>query len=503
MSKIKIGRNAAGNCIQFIGSSLPAYYNFQLRAQLNAQDTTKVDILNDSRTDSSGNTEFEFFALDFLDYAEDDGTAFTTAQEMVDYFNLKARAAGFTTNDGVDLGAYDLDFTIDATETTIMMNIGEYFPVNTLQAVEEDDDTISLYVLSDGTPLNGDENEDAQRYRNINWTTVTIEGGGTYGSLSAATNALNAYFTRSGLVSGVAPVLTSPTTVSLELGDVFSYELTATNLTEIEWTSLPSGVSVSSLNRRKLIGGANLTAGLYTLTGNLHNYYGSTAFSISVTVAATFVPDTRSVLFNNKDYARTVAGGASSIFSSSNWSVHFWVKKNSSNINNQTLFNYDGFLLSIDGGENRLNYKDKTGKHLRTANNAIANQTWTHILLVYVNNTITLYVDGVSEALTQISAGSGTPSVVLTDRFEVGRGDGHLRGVRVDQVALWPTDESANITTIYNSGATQDMSALSSAPTHWWRMGDGDTFPTLTDNIGTTDLTLINMNASDIRTDAP
>ena len=73
----------------------------------------------------------------------------------------------------------------------------------------------------------------------------------------------------------------------------------------------------------------------------------------------------------------------------------------------------------------------------------------------------------------------------------------------VDEVAIWSTDESANVAAIYNGGVTHDLSLLTSTPVNWWRMGDGDTFPTLADNIGTLDFTMTNMNAGDIVNDTP
>ena len=99
-----------------------------------------------------------------------------------------------------------------------------------------------------------------------------------------------------------------------------------------------------------------------------------------------------------------------------------------------------------------------------------------------------------AQALKMSSSGLG----------EVSFGGEHMRNnCVVDEVAIWSTDESANIAAIYNSGVTQDLSLLASPPVNWWRMGDDDTFPTLTDNIGTLDFTMTNMNAGDIVNDTP
>ena len=57
------------------------------------------------------------------------------------------------------------------------------------------------------------------------------------------------------------------------------------------------------------------------------------------------------------------------------------------------------------------------------------------------------------------------------------------------------------ITTLSTS-PTVDLTDLS--PYFWSRMGDGDTYPTLTDHgSGGNDATMVNMDASDIVTDTP
>ena len=56
---------------------------------------------------------------------------------------------------------------------------------------------------------------------------------------------------------------------------------------------------------------------------------------------------------------------------------------------------------------------------------------------------------------------------------------------------------------MYNSGAPTDLSSYSTPPTHWWRMGDGDSSPTITDQVGSYNLTMTNMDSADIVTDVP
>jgi len=90
------------------------------------------------------------------------------------------------------------------------------------------------------------------------------------------------------------------------------------------------------------------------------------------------------------------------------------------------------------------------------------------------------------------------------NEFKIGRNDEY--GVNwlgnIDEVALWNTDESANVSSIYNSGVPNNLNDLSNPPLSWWRCGDGDTSPTLTDNgSGGNDGTMTNFTT--FSTDVP
>jgi len=93
----------------------------------------------------------------------------------------------------------------------------------------------------------------------------------------------------------------------------------------------------------------------------------------------------------------------------------------------------------------------------------------------------TLYIDG---AAVSISTNfNNTPSnVITTEPFAIGsRGGTKFNNSNFDEVAYFNTELSASdVTSIYNSGVPNDISSLS--PVSWWRCGDGDTSPTLTDN---------------------
>ena len=80
-----------------------------------------------------------------------------------------------------------------------------------------------------------------------------------------------------------------------------------------------------------------------------------------------------------------------------------------------------------------------------------------------------------------------------------------MRQSKVDELALWNTDQTSNVSSIYNSGSPFDLSTLTDDPRHWWRMGDGDTYPYLFDVGSEANCIFVmnNMTSADIVNDVP
>ena len=114
---------------------------------------------------------------------------------------------------------------------------------------------------------------------------------------------------------------------------------------------------------------------------------------------------------------------------------------------------------------------------------------WYHVLGTYdgrggnlAQEGIRLYVNGVRVDDTDENYGGGytamsnTSTPVLIGKQTLNYSDGNI-----DEVAVFNTELSASdVTSIYNSGIPNDISSLN--PVGWWRCGDGDTSPILTDN---------------------
>jgi hypothetical protein len=191
---IRVTRNEEGNCITFVGSTNPAYWNACLSAQINPEDSTRIDIINDIRSQSSSDVQYEFYAVPFADFADRDGNAFTTAQDAIDYINANANVTGVS-DVGTDLSGETVDFRLDQTSTSIIMDNGSAFGVNTIKAVADADGTIHIHAIGAGVPDGSDTPDDHVHFEGLAHTSVTIDGTAATGGLNDVVNTLNELFT--------------------------------------------------------------------------------------------------------------------------------------------------------------------------------------------------------------------------------------------------------------------------------------------------------------------
>lgn len=111
----------------------------------------------------------------------------------------------------------------------------------------------------------------------------------------------------------------------------------------------------------------------------------------------------------------------------------------------------------------------------------ITDGNWHHIMGVNDGVDLKIYIDG---NLDVTNVGGGGTILNGTSPFNIGRrasapaNRGYFTG-NIDEVAVWNTDQSANASAIGSTIPT-DLSTYN--PISWWRCGDGDTSPTLTDN---------------------
>ena len=87
-------------------------------------------------------------------------------------------------------------------------------------------------------------------------------------------------------------------------GETLNYELTADYGVGYEWDlSSVSGVTTVEGNVRKLVGGSSLASGTYNIPVKAINYNGEDSETIVLTVSTPPFANTKSVQFDNQDYA--------------------------------------------------------------------------------------------------------------------------------------------------------------------------------------------------------
>ena len=146
------------------------------------------------------------------------------------------------------------------------------------------------------------------------------------------------------------------------------------------------------------------------------------------------------------------------------------------------------YLFYTTGGKLRLLLWGNGTNNFATGSTTLSTDTWYHIACTYdgrggstAYNGITLYINGVAESVTT-SGGSYTAMSNTSQNVEIGKYSTNELLGNIDETAIFSSELSqSDITAIYGSGAPTSLSSYSSLIS-WWRCGDGDTSPTLTDN---------------------
>ena len=198
---IQIKRNEAGNCITFIGSSKPVYFNSCLSGRVNPNDNTRIDVINDINTTDVNNPEYEFFAVDYTLFRDADNNSFATAQAAADYVTSQGNTIGNTGT--FELQSHNsLSFTKTTDGLTVLVDNGDAHALETLSARIDENDNTKLQIT----------NHTASRslYSNISPDNVLYNDNLLLtGSLNDMVNQLNAYFNGQPLVSAVSEGVTT------------------------------------------------------------------------------------------------------------------------------------------------------------------------------------------------------------------------------------------------------------------------------------------------------
>lgn len=143
----------------------------------------------------------------------------------------------------------------------------------------------------------------------------------------------------------------------------------------------------------------------------------------------------------------------------------------------------------------------------------ITDTNWHHYVFTYDGSStpagINVYIDGVADSIITIDDTPLSTTIVNAGDLKLGANGGNsifLNG-NEDEVSVWNKELTASeASEIYNSGVPKNLLSHSASAdlVAWWRMGDGDTFPTILDNsTNTNNGTMVNMEAGDFVADTP
>ena len=179
---IKVTRNDAGNCITFVGSTNPVYWNSCLEGEINEDNSNNVNVVNKIRTVEEGIKIYEFFNLPYTDFQDKDGNDFVSPSDCAQYITTNANVLGNTGTfvfSQTDL----LDAQRDATDTTVLFSNGDIYAVNSLQASSQADGTIKISTVRGSKDI----------YTHLRYYNVSVLNGVVTGfnTIDAAVDRLN------------------------------------------------------------------------------------------------------------------------------------------------------------------------------------------------------------------------------------------------------------------------------------------------------------------------
>ena len=332
-------------------------------------------------------------------------------------------------------------------------------------------------------------------------------------------------------------------TASVTEGDILNFQIVSSDnivnqFVESDapsWLTLNQNSGVLSGTAPAFLGTSADTIVVNCKAGNAVG--GSVDFTVTISVTEIAYTNNKSLNFNGStSFLQGNPANMNAMDRASNgdgnaWSLSMWVKP-SSNTATQTLivygagddYNYGAITLKQQGGSSLvLNYGTVYDNIILVVGNAFTSGTWQHVMVTFDGgytgsipadsstyySEFNIYVDGVLQTPIGVASNGGYSGVISgsdpsNNIFRVGRAsnvhNNYYDGT-INQIAIWDTNQDANVSTIYNSGATQDLSQLATAPAHYYEIETSVT--TITDIEGSADLTGYNFVGANLVTNTP
>ena len=332
-------------------------------------------------------------------------------------------------------------------------------------------------------------------------------------------------------------------TVTVTEGDVLNFQIISSDnivnhFVEVDaplWMDMNQTSGVLSGTAPAFAGTAADTIVVNCKAGNAIG--GHVDFTVTVTVAEVAYTNSKSISFNGTSSllqgnpTQVTALDRASNGDGNAWTISMWVKP-SATTSTQTLMvygaldDYNNGAITIKqsgGGTLVMNYGTVYDNIILVAANSFVANTWQHVMITFDGGTtgvdpsssgayygrFNIFVDGVNKFKIGVASNSGFDGVMSganssDNIFRFGKANNvhnnYFDGV-MNQMAIWDTDQTANVSTIYNGGATQDLSQLASAPAHYYEIETGVT--SITDITGSANLTGYNFIAANLVSDTP
>lgn len=149
-----------------------------------------------------------------------------------------------------------------------------------------------------------------------------------------------------------------------------------------------------------------------------------------------------------------------------------------------------GYVLIMPSGSNdeiKFSIRDAAGDEIGRITNTepFSDTLWHHLVVTYDGSSartgINIYVDGLAQGMANLGDATISGDASSTATFKVG-GIGSLNwdGL-IDEMTVWDSELTlVQVRKLLNHGTPGDPTAhLGQTPQAWWKMGDGDTLPTI------------------------
>ncbi len=463
-------------------------------------------------------------------------------------YNLIGRKVTVKDNDGLQLNS-DWNFNTSATyyrSADSQYRVANGTPVGMVEIRYNTDNSIELYSQTHGELI-------ATLAANANGSDLHI----FYGFDGAVSGAKIWEISKQDMSQSSQPITTFAPDISdqsfdVTKGQAFNSQIALDSGSDIvnQYVELDAPTwAVLNQSTGEFTGTAPSTTGSHVINCKAANAVGgATSFTITLNVVEPVYTNTKSLRFvdGNSNYLGGNAALVTALERSGNgsgsseaWTIAFWLKGSTVN-QGQTLFYFGANDVVNNGhievkqtnsnGQKRIRFRYGTNVNhiqLTTSPGSINPSNWQHVLISYDGGTtgaasnslssyysrFKIYIDGQLQSTSNSHSNNGYTGSVVGQNYRFGRfsSGNYARGVLLNQLAIWNSDQSSNVSGLYNSGNTQDISLLQAgdgsmnanylAPDHYYEIETSVT--AIQDLAGTAHFVGYNFVSSDLVTDVP